>query len=84
MKKKRGIPSMPIIGQKKPIKQAVIKHKITKLDRAKIERYCEITFQKTMIHKLADLQTEFVQKCLAQIKAAEDITGKNYLDFTKV
>jgi hypothetical protein len=67
----------------KQTKQAVISHRITKTQRIKIERYCEITFGKSMIQKLADIQSDFVAKCWDHIREAEKIMNEDYLVITK-
>ena len=46
----------------------------------KINKYCITFFNKGFFEKLDQLEKEFINKCLEQIKSAEKITGKDYLE----
>jgi len=46
----------------------------------KLDKYCTTLFGIHFQEKLDQCQEEFIGKCWEQIKEAEKITGKDYLD----
>jgi len=47
---------------------------------SKLDKYCMRLFGINLEDKLFQYHQEFIEKCWEQIKEAEKITGKDYLD----